>query len=301
MVVLQRFQPERQTPPEGNLMKHWQTTRFRIDLNQPKIMGIVNLTPDSFSDGGQYSGSLKSALAHAEQLLKDGADILDVGGESTRPNAAPVSPEQEWQRLQPVLAELVKWHVPLSVDTRRSDIMRRVLENGYADIINDVQGLEDVGAIELLAQQAQTGICLMHMQGLPENMQNSPNYQDVVGEVARYLQLRADACIRAGIVVERLTLDPGFGFGKTLQHNIALMQNLPQLHSSHALPLLIGVSRKRMIGELTGQQHAAERVSGSVAAALFAVEKGAKIVRVHDVKQTADALKVWQGLSIGLH
>lgn len=277
-------------------MNYWQTTRFQIDLTRPKIMGIVNLTPDSFSDGGHYSGSLYSALAHAEKLVQDGADILDIGGESTRPNAAPVSLEEEWQRLQPVLAELVKWHVPLSIDTRRTVIMRQVLEHGYADIINDVQGLEDTGAIELLAQQPQTGICLMHMQGLPENMQYNPNYDDVVKEVANYLQQRADACLSKGIAAERITLDPGFGFGKTLAHNTALMQNLNQLNSSHRLPLLIGVSRKRMIGELTGREVASERVSGSIAAALMAVQNGAKIIRVHDVRETADALHVWQGL-----
>ncbi|MDO4434133.1 MAG: dihydropteroate synthase [Alysiella sp.] len=282
-------------------MKYWQTTRFRIDLSQPKVMGIVNLTPDSFSDGGQYSGSLKMALAHAEKLLQNGADILDIGGESTRPNAAPVSLEAEWQRLQPVLAELVKWHVPLSIDTRRSEIMRQVLDNGYADIINDVQGLEDKGALALLAQHPNTGICLMHMRGLPENMQHNPDYGDVVQEVAHYLQGRVDTCIQAGIAAERMTLDPGFGFGKTLQHNIALMQNLNQLHSSHRLPLLIGVSRKRMIGELTGREIASERVSGSLAAALMAVHNGAKIIRVHDVRETADALKVWLGLNVSSH
>ena len=271
----------------------WQTARFQIDLSAPKIMGIVNITPDSFSDGGQYSGSLKTTLAHAEQLLKDGADILDIGGESTRPNAAYVSPEQEWQRVAPVLAEISRWNVPISLDTRRTEIMQKSLQ--YVDIINDVQGLEDVGAVDLVAQST-VGVCVMHMQGLPENMQNNPNYQDVVNEVAAYLQQRADVCVCAGIAPERIVLDVGFGFGKTLAHNITLMRNLDKLSSSYQLPHLVGLSRKRMIGEMTGRDNPIERVSGSVAAALFAVERGAKIVRVHDVRETVDALNVWQKL-----
>ncbi|MDK4687785.1 dihydropteroate synthase [Kingella negevensis] len=273
----------------------WQTARFQLDLATPKIMGILNITPDSFSDGGTYSSSLKSTLQHAEQLLADGADILDIGGESTRPNAAPVSPETEWQRVQPVLAEIAKWNVPISLDTRRVAVMRLALAHGFADIINDVQGLEDEGSVALLAQSS-AGVCVMHMKGLPENMQNNPNYQDVVREVADYLQQRADVCIQAGIAPERIVLDAGFGFGKTLSHNIALMQHLGELGSSHNLPHLVGVSRKRMIGEITGRENPMERVSGSVAAVLFAIEKGAKIVRVHDVRETVDALKVWQAL-----
>lgn len=274
----------------------WQTHRFQIDLTHPKIMGIVNLTPDSFSDGGTYSGSLKSALQHAEQLVKNGADILDIGGESTRPNAPHVSPTEEWARVQPILNEVSKWQVPISLDTRRTEIMIQALDKQYVDIINDVQGLEDVGAVDLLAQST-AGVCVMHMQGLPENMQNNPNYQDVVNEVATYLQQRADICVRAGIAPERIVLDAGFGFGKTLAHNIALLQNLDKLSNNYELPHLVGVSRKRMIGELTGRDIPNERVSGSVAAALFAVERGAKIIRVHDVRETADALKVWQALN----
>lgn len=273
----------------------WQTRRFQIDLTRPKIMGIVNLTPDSFSDGGTYSGSLKSALQHAEQLVQDGADILDIGGESTRPNAPHVSPAEEWARVQPILDEVSKWQVPISLDTRHTEIMTQALDKQYIDIINDVQGLEDTGAVDLLAQST-AGVCVMHMQGLPENMQNNPNYQDVVNEVAAYLQQRADVCIQAGIAPGRIVLDAGFGFGKTLAHNIALLQNLDKLSSSYHLPHLVGVSRKRMIGELTGRDVPSERVSGSVAAALFAVERGAKIIRVHDVRETADALKVWQAL-----
>ena len=274
----------------------WQAGRFRIDLSAPKIMGIVNLTPDSFSDGGTYSRSACAALAHAERLLAEGAHILDIGGESTRPGAAHVPPEEEWARLQPIVSEIAKWNVPLSVDTRRSAIMQRLLGDGLADIINDISALEDNGAIELLAAHPDTGICLMHMQGLPETMQNNPQYQDVVAEVAGYLKARAQACQAAGIRSERIVLDPGIGFGKNLQHNIQLMRHLPDLQAQTDLPLFIGVSRKRMIGEITGETEPTQRIHGSVAAALYAAERGAAILRVHDVKATADALKVWQAL-----
>ena len=280
----------------------WQAGRFEIGLDKPKIMGIVNLTPDSFSDGGAYSQNAQTALAHAERLLKEGADILDIGGESTRSGADYVSPEEEWARVEPVLAEVVGWGVPISLDTRRTVVMEKALALGGIDIINDVAALTDEGAVELLARQTDAGICLMHMQGLPENMQINPKYQDVVGEVARYLKARAAECIAAGIAPQRITLDPGFGsgFGKNLQHNIALMRHLPELMAETGLPLLIGVSRKSTIGELTGEANAAERVHGSVAAALASVARGAQIVRVHDVKATADALKVWEALGINL-
>ncbi|MCG3361375.1 dihydropteroate synthase [Neisseria meningitidis] len=280
----------------------WQAGRFEIGLDKPKIMGIVNLTPDSFSDGGAYSQNARTALAHAERLLKEGADILDIGGESTRAGADYVPPEEEWARVAPILAEVAGWGVPVSLDTRRTVVMEKALALGGIDIINDVAALTDEGAVELLARQADTGICLMHMRGLPENMQINPKYQDVVGEVARYLKARAAECIAAGIAPQRITLDPGFGFGfgKPLQHNIALMRHLPELMAETGLPLLIGVSRKSMIGELTGEADAAERVHGSVAAALASVARGAQIVRVHDVKATADALKVWEALGINL-
>ena len=186
----------------------WQAGRFAFDLRQPKIMGIVNLTPDSFSDGGTYSANRQDALRHAETLLRQGADIL------------------EWRRLAAVLPELVAWNVPLSIDTRRTVIMRCLLENGWADIINDVQALEDEGAPELLAQYSSVGICLMHMQGLPQSMQDNPSYHDVVPEVAAFLIGRVDLCSGAGIARQRLVLDPGFGFGKTLEHNTLLMRHL---------------------------------------------------------------------------
>lgn len=273
----------------------WQAGRFAIDLTRPQIMGIVNLTPDSFSDGGRHN-SAADGIKHAERLLAEGADILDIGGESTRPGSAPVSPEQEWQRVRGVLAEVVQWQVPISLDTRRAWVMQQALEAGFADIINDVQGLEDEGALNVLAAHPQAGICIMHMQGLPETMQHNPEYGDVVAEVAAYLDARTDAALAAGIAAQRIVLDPGFGFGKTLAHNIELMQRLPETAGKHRLPLLVGVSRKRMIGELSGREMPHERVSGSVAAALFAVSRGAHILRVHDVRETVDAVKVWQGL-----
>ena len=274
----------------------WQTARFSIDLSSPKIMGIANITPDSFSDGGVYSHSVQAALRHAEKLLADGADILDIGGESTRPNAPPVPPDEEWRRVAPVLAEVSRWNVPVSLDTRRAEVMRRALDGGLADIINGVQALEDAGALETVAQ-SRAGVCLMHMKGQPENMQDDPRYADIAAEVAQYLDARADACLAAGMDPARIVLDVGFGFGKTLAHNIALMRRLGSLPLRHKLPQLAGVSRKRMIGAITGREQPAERAAGSVAAALFAVQQGAAVVRVHDVRETADALAVWRALS----
>lgn len=275
---------------------YWQCGRFQIDLAQPKIMGIVNLTPDSFSDGGSYSTSLTLALKHAEQLLKDGADILDIGGESSRPGSDFVSPQDEWKRIEPVLRELVTWNVPLTVDTRRTWVMRQLLEQQLADGINDIQALEDTGAVDLLAQQQNIGVCLMHMQGQPENMQHNPEYQDVVTEVGQYLQQRVSVCNQAGIERSRLTIDPGFGFGKSLQHNIALMQHFADWHAAAGCPVLIGVSRKTMIGLLTDETEPRQRVVGSVVAAVAAVARGAAIIRVHDVRETRQGLQVWAAL-----
>lgn len=275
---------------------YWQCGRFQIDLAQPKIMGIVNLTPDSFSDGGSYSTSLTLALKHAEQLLKDGADILDVGGESSRPGSDFVSPQDEWKRIEPVLRELVTWNVPLTVDTRRTWVMRQLLEQQLADGINDIQALEDAGAVDLLAQQQNIGVCLMHMQGQPENMQHNPEYQDVVTEVGQYLQQRVSVCEQVGIERLRLTIDPGFGFGKSLQHNIALMQHFADWHAAAGCPVLIGVSRKTMIGLLTDETEPKQRVAGSVVAAVAAVARGAAIIRVHDVRETRQGLQVWAAL-----
>ena len=274
----------------------WQAGRFQLDLSTPKIMGIVNVTPDSFSDGGTYLAEVSGVIQHAERLLQQGADILDIGGESTRPHAAYVSPEEEWARVAPILQVLHTWQVPISLDTRRTVIMQRALEQGWVDIINDVQALEDEGAVDLLAQYPTMGVCLMHMQGLPQTMQDNPHYQDVVCEVSRYLKQRLAVCEQAGMARERMVLDVGFGFGKTLEHNVLLMQHLDDLLQECDAPLLVGVSRKRMIGDLTGETVPSERVHGSVAAALAAVARSAQIIRVHDVKATVDAVKVWQAV-----
>lgn len=275
---------------------YWQCGRFRVDLTQPRIMGIVNITPDSFSDGGMYDRSVHAAVQHAEQLLKDGADILDIGGESSRPGADWVSAEQEWARVAPVLRELAQWSVPISLDTRRTNVMRQALMHQYADIINDIQALTDEGALALLAQQANTGVCLMHMRGLPENMQHNPQYVDVATEVGHYLRNQVDSCLAAGIARERIVIDPGFGFGKTTQHNIDLMQHFADWQQPCGCPALIGVSRKHMLGDLAQEPDVTQRAVASVVAAVAAVAHGAAIVRVHDVRQTRQGLQVWQAL-----
>lgn len=269
----------------------WQCGRFEINLQTPKIMGIVNLTPDSFSDGGVYSHSVKVALQHAEQLVKDGADILDIGGESTRPNALPLSSDEEWQRVSEVLQEIATWQVPISLDTRHTSVMKKALENNVVDIINDIAALTDTGAVELLSQYPKIGICLMHMQGLPENMQHNPQYHSVCDEVKSFLQQRINACVAAGISKNRLLLDPGIGFGKTVEHNLALLAN-PQQWLPENLPYLIGVSRKSVLGAIIAETDPQKREVASVAAAVESVRRGANVVRVHHVKATREAMQV---------
>ena len=276
----------------------WQCGRFELNLDRPKVMGIVNVTPDSFSDGGQYSSNLDSVRSHAQQLLNEGADILDVGGESTRPGSDYVSPEAEWERVAPVIEALYQWNVPLTLDTRRTHVMELALQNGWVDAINDVAALSDEGAVSVLAQHPNIGVCLMHMQGIPESMQHNPEYSDVTTEVVQYLQSRVDECLQAGIAPERLLLDPGFGFGKTLQHNIDLMRDLKLWMDQSAYPVLIGVSRKTMLGQITGIDIPEERVVASVTAAIASIARGAHIVRVHDVKETVQAVKIWQELGV---
>lgn len=276
----------------------WQCGRFNVSLTEPKVMGIVNVTPDSFSDGGTYSSNLNSVLAHAQQLLDEGADILDVGGESTRPGSAFVSAEEEWSRVAGVIEELYRWNVPLTLDTRRTSVMKQALEKGWVDAINDVAALSDEGAVELLASYPGIGVCLMHMQGIPETMQQNPQYNDVTGEVIQYLDERVKVCLQAGIAKESLMLDPGFGFGKTLQHNIDLMNDLSQWIKNLDLPVLIGVSRKTMLGQIIDEAVPSERVTASVVAAVASIARGAHVVRVHDVKETVQAVKVWQKLGI---
>jgi dihydropteroate synthase len=254
-------------------------------------MGIVNVTPDSFSDGGLHS-SHASAVEHARELIAQGADLIDIGGESTRPGAAPVSIDQERRRILGVIEALAACGVPISVDTRKPQLMREAIAAG-ASFINDISALEAPGALEVIAESA-AAVCLMHKQGEPQNMQHDPQYQDVVREVREYLSGRVQAARAAGIATERLVIDPGFGFGKNFEHNLALLQGLPAL-ASLGVPVLAGLSRKAMLGRITGR-NAAERVHASVAAALFAAEQGARILRVHDVLATRDALAVWCAL-----
>jgi dihydropteroate synthase len=275
---------------------NWQAGRFRFDLQaRPLVMGIVNVTPDSFSDGGQHFADADAPIAHGERLLAEGADLLDIGGESTRPGAEAVSADEEWGRIERAVQHFVSRGVCVSVDTMKPEVMARALAVG-ADVINDVMGFRAPGAIDTVARSG-CGLVAMHMQGEPRTMQLSPVYGDVLAEVRAFLAERVVALRAAGIKDERIVLDPGFGFGKNLEHNLDLLAQIGQIRvpseSSKAdLPVLAGVSRKSMLGQLT-ERGAGERVAASVAAHLVAVERGARIVRVHDVAPTVDALKVW--------
>jgi dihydropteroate synthase len=274
---------------------HWQTARFRIDLTHPKAMGIVNVTPDSFSDGGLHTDT-SAALAHCERLIAEGADMLDIGGESSRPGATPLAAEAELQRVLPVLRGALKLGVPVSVDTCKPDVMRIVLDEG-ADIINDIHALGTPGAAACLAAHPRAGVCLMHMRGTPASMQQQPQYTDVVQEVLRFLAARCEALAAAGISSERIVVDPGIGFGKAVAHNVELLARQRELLAL-GRPLLVGWSRKSTLGTLTGRP-VDERLAASVAAALAAVQQGACIVRVHDVAATVDALKIWRAAGLG--
>ena len=273
------------------MASHWQAGRFTLQLHRPLVMGIVNVTPDSFSDGGQHADAVL-ALRHAQTLVEQGADILDIGGESSRPGSPRLSHAQEWARIAPVLQETVRWNVPVSVDTYQPETMRRALDLG-ADIINDIHALQRPGALEVVAP-SKAGVCLMHMQGDPASMQQAPHYADVLGEVREFLWSRAATAESMGIDRSRIALDPGFGFGKTLEHNLTLAKGLPELAQS-GYPLLVGLSRKSMIGALTGRD-VGQRLPGSLAAVLACVAAGAHIVRVHDVGPTCDAIKVWNAM-----
>ncbi|RMG35885.1 MAG: dihydropteroate synthase [Gammaproteobacteria bacterium] len=267
-----------------------------LDLSRPRIMGILNVTPDSFSDGGRFD-RLDAALRHAEAMCGAGADIIDIGGESTRPGAVPVSEAEELQRVVPVIEALhSRLEVEISIDTSKPGVMRAAVEAG-AGLVNDVNALRAPGAAEMVAALG-VPVCLMHMQGEPRTMQQSPRYDDVVTEVRDFLLARAESCMAAGIPRDHIWLDPGFGFGKTLAHNLALLRSLPTLCET-GFPVLVGISRKSMIGMLTGRE-VADRVAGSLAAAVLALEGGARILRVHDVAETRDALRVWEAVrSIG--
>ena len=259
-----------------------------LNLERPLIMGIVNTTPDSFSDGGQFLRH-ERAVAHARRLIAEGADIIDIGGESTRPGAAPVSLQEELDRVMPVLDSLVAEGVPISIDTQKTEVMREAIKRG-ATMINDVNALQESGAIEVCAA-SNVSVCLMHKQGAPETMQQAPHYQNVVKEVSDFLIVRADACLAAGIAHERIVIDPGFGFGKTVEHNFALLRELRALTQT-GYAVLAGFSRKSSLGSITGRAPD-DRLAASLATVLIALQNGASIIRVHDVKETVDVLKVW--------
>lgn len=267
----------------------WQTSRFDLDLTRPRVMGIVNVTPDSFSDGGRHAGSM-AALRHCEQLIKDGAAILDIGGESTRPGSPPVALVDELARVLPVVREAVRLGVPVSVDTYKPEVMQAVLDLG-ADIINDIWALRLDGAPQVVAHHPRCGLCLMHMHGDPQTMQSAPMAGDAVPQVLSFLKQRAQALQVLGIDRARIVLDPGIGFGKAVEQNFALLARQQELVAL-GYPLLAGWSRKSSLGAVTGLP-VAERLGASVAAALLAVQRGAHIVRVHDVRDTVAALAVW--------
>ena len=268
-----------------------QCGRFELTLERPLLMGILNVTPDSFSDGGRYH-AVDDAIARGQRMREEGADIIDIGGESTRPGAVPVSADEEIARVTPVVEALRGLGIPLSVDTRAPAVMRAVLAAG-ADMINDVQGFGATGAVDAV-RGSRAALCVMHMLGNPSTMQQAPVYRDVVSEVVDWLYRRRQWLIEGGVETDRIVLDPGIGFGKTQPDNLRLLHDLPRLCAGGA-PVLIGVSRKSVIGHLTGRA-VHERLAGSLAAMLCAVERGARIVRVHDVAQTRDALRVRDGI-----
>jgi dihydropteroate synthase len=268
-----------------------QCGRFSFELDErPLVMGILNVTPDSFSDGGKFQ-SLEFAIERAEEMVRDGVDMIDIGGESTRPGSPSVPVEEELRRVMPALYALRGLDRALSVDTCKPQVMREAIIAG-ADMINDINAFQAPGALEAVAD-ADCGLCVMHMQGTPQHMQEKPVYTDVVDEVIGFLRERVEAMVAAGIARDRICVDPGFGFGKTVEHNFALLRHLGRIRQELGLPVLAGMSRKSMIGAVTGRP-IEQRLAGSLCAALAAVAHGAKIVRVHDVKDTVDAFKVWQ-------
>ena len=277
----------------------WQTSRFKLDLTQPKVMGIVNLTPDSFSDGGRHS-SLSSALENAQTLLAQGADILDIGGESSRPGAEPVSVQEELKRVLPFLQEALTWKVPISVDTYKPEVMQAALDLGV-DVINDIWALRQPGALQMVARYPQCGVCLMHMHREPQRMMAQPMTGDALPLVKEFLSKQVLKLRDSGVQANRIVLDPGIGFGKTIEQNLSLLQRQSELLSlGH--PLMAGWSRKGTLGKLVAVQGQApepkDRVGASVAAALIAVQNGATVLRVHDVRETVQALRIWWALKI---
>ena len=284
------------------MSNYLQMGRYRLPIaaGQALVMGVLNVTPDSFSDGGAFM-SLEAAFDHAEQMLVKGVDVIDIGGESSRPGAAPLVLADELQRVMPVLFALRDCGKPLSVDTAKPQVMREAILAG-ADMINDINAFRADGAIAAV-QDSDCALCIMHMQNQPQTMQQQPQYNDVVGEVIAFLQERVATLCAAGVARQRLWIDPGFGFGKTLAHNLALLHHLPRIQAELGLPLLAGLSRKSMLGAICGKPVAPKpvenRLAGSLAAALAAIERGAHMVRVHDVEETVDAIKVWQAILKG--
>jgi dihydropteroate synthase len=260
---------------------------------KPLVMGILNVTPDSFSDGGKFQ-SLDHAITHAEQMIEDGVDIIDIGGESSRPGATPLPLEEELKRVIPLIYALRDCGKPISIDTYKPEVMREAIIAG-ADMINDIRGFDSVEGRAVVAD-SDVGLCVMHMQKTPETMQSQPSYHNVTQDVIAFLRERCDQLVLAGVERNRLSIDPGFGFGKTLEHNVELLQNIGLMQEELGLPLLAGVSRKAMIGSMTGKP-VERRMAGSLAAALAAMAQGARIVRVHDVAETVDAIKVWQAVN----
>jgi dihydropteroate synthase len=272
------------------MRQYLQCGRVGFNLAQrPLVMGILNVTPDSFSDGGRYQ-ALEFAMERAEQMIQDGVDIIDIGGESTRPGSPSVPVREELDRVMPAVYALRELGHALSVDTCKPEVMREAIIAG-ADMINDINAFRAPGAIEAVAG-SDCGLCVMHMQGTPQDMQAQPVYQDVVAEVTDFLRERVDALLAAGVARDRVTIDPGFGFGKSVEHNVALLRSMGKMERELGLPVLAGLSRKSMVGALTGRS-VEHRLAGSLGGALAAVAQGARIVRVHDVAETVDALKVW--------
>lgn len=279
----------------GDGARVWRCGRFELELRRPLVMGVLNVTPDSFSDGGSHEDPAK-AVAWGERLIAEGAAIVDVGGESTRPGAAEIAEWEELARVRPVVSRLMAEGKPISVDTRHASVALACVEAGAA-IINDVEGFRDPAMVEVAAG-CDAGLVVMHMLGAPETMQSAPRYDDVVREVGGFLLAQATVLEAAGVARERIAIDPGIGFGKTVEHNLALLAGLPVL-AELGYPVAVGVSRKRFIGELTGESEPRQRLGGSIAAALSAVRAGASVVRVHDVGATVQALEVMEAIEAG--
>ena len=277
------------------MRQYLQCGRYGYALaTRPLVIGILNITPDSFSDGGRFQ-SLEVALSRAEEMIAEGVDMIDIGGESSRPGAPSLPLDEELGRVMPVLYALRELGRPLSVDTYKPVVMREAILAG-ADMINDINGFRAPGAVEAVLG-SDCALCVMHMQSTPQTMQHKPDYQDVVGEVIAFLRERVDTMVAAGIDRERICIDPGFGFGKTVAHNLALLRNIGRMQQEIGRPVLAGLSRKSMLGALTGKP-VEQRLAGSLAGALAAIAQGARIVRVHDVVETVDACKVWQAATI---